>query len=75
MTSIEKGIKRLEQNLKDDSHLIKQLPEQTDSSHKFILKRLEELLHESDLAIFMGNYSALTRTGGNLRKHTKSNET
>ena len=46
-----------------DGHLIEGLPEQAVASHKYIQKRVEELLHESDLTQFMDNYALSSTTG------------
>ena len=62
MIHIEIGIKNMAQHLKDDSHLIKQLVEQSETNPKFIYKRMEELLHEGNLTISSNNHRALAGT-------------
>ena len=61
--------KRNTKDRKLEQDLVAQLPEQTHI--KPILKKLEELLHDSNRSIFMENYSAITRTGKKLTETHK----
>ena len=49
--------------MKDNGHLIERLPEQAAASQKYIQKRIEELLHKSNLTQFVDNYASSSTTG------------